>query len=101
MAFKGTPNREGRKKGIPNRTTTEIRESFNLLLSNNLEKLQKDLEELEPFQRIKILLEISKFIIPTLKQTELTTEQSSIFQPIQINFTHREEAEVITFKSNN
>ena len=53
--FRGKINREGRKKGVPNKSTAEIRESFSLLLSNNLEKLQSDLNELEPFQRIKIV----------------------------------------------
>ena len=84
--FRGKINREGRPKGKPNKTTQEIRESFSLLLSNNLEKLQSDLNELEPFQRIKILLELSKFIIPTLKAADITTTENKDFTPVQITF---------------
>jgi hypothetical protein len=92
MAFKGTPNRQGRTKGTLNKSTSEVRESFSLLLSNNLERIQKDLDSLEPFQRVKVLLELSSFIIPKLKQTELTTDQESKgFQPIQINFIDKNE----------
>jgi len=61
----------GRKKGTPNKTTQEIRDKFSLLLSNNIDTLQNDINQLEPKDRIKTLIDISKFVIPTLKATEL------------------------------
>ena len=73
MAF--TENRElasragrlGTRKGVPNRVNHEVRKSFQLLVENNLERLQNDLDELEPKDRIKIILEMAKFILPTLQ----------------------------------
>ena len=62
----------GRQTGTPNRTTTEIREHFQNLISENLEQLNNDLKELEPIQRLKIIIELSKFVVPTLKATDLS-----------------------------
>ena len=64
----------GRSKGTPNKTTSEIREIYKELLENNIERLQDDIDSLDPFNRIKVLLELSRFVIPTLKQSELTKE---------------------------
>jgi hypothetical protein len=65
----GNPN--GRPKGVGNRTTTEIREHFQNLVSENLGQLSDDLKELEPMQRLKIIIELSKFVVPILKATDL------------------------------
>ena len=73
MAF--TENRElasragklGTRKGVGNRVTNEVRKSFKLLIENNLERLQNDLDELEPKDRIKFILEMARFILPTLQ----------------------------------
>jgi hypothetical protein len=61
----------GREKGTPNKTTEEIRERFQLLISDNLEKLQEDLTTLDPDKRLKYIIELSKFVIPTLKATDI------------------------------
>lgn len=76
----------GRKVGTPNKVTNELREKFTLLLEDNIDKLQSDLDLLEPKDRLKTLLEISKFVIPTLKSTELTTDKgNNNFLPVIIN----------------
>jgi len=75
----------GRTKGTPNRNTDEIRQNFQLLIENNLATLENDLKELEPKDRIKAILELSKFVLPTLKATELSTSTDNKFNPILIN----------------
>ncbi|MBU4539386.1 MAG: hypothetical protein L6264_01265 [Weeksellaceae bacterium] len=59
--------------------TSGIRERFQSILNENLEQLTKDLQTLEPKDRIKFLLDISRFVLPTLKSIEskesLTVEQ--------------------------
>lgn len=62
---------KGKPKGAQTKTTKEIREYFKILLSNNLEKLESDIQELEPKERIKIILELSKFVIPTIKSQQI------------------------------
>jgi len=61
----------GRTVGTPNKTTSEIREHFQNLITENLGQLNKDLKELEPLQRLKMIIELSKFVVPTLKATDL------------------------------
>lgn len=94
MAF--TENRElasraGKKstrKGVPNRINHEVRKSFQLLVENNLERLQNDLDELEPKDRIKFILDIAKFILPTLQAVsvdDLREEEIQGFNVLTIN----------------
>lgn len=75
----------GRTKGTPNQTTAEIRQYFQNLVSDNLEQLNDDLKSLEPLQRLKMIIELSKFVVPTLRATELTTTEENGFSPIVIN----------------
>lgn len=75
----------GRTAGTVNKTTAEIREYYQKLVSNNLEQLDNDLKSLEPLQRLKMIVELSKFVVPTLKATELTTTAENGFSPIVIS----------------
>jgi hypothetical protein len=78
----------GRSVGTANRTTAEIRERFQDLISNNLDQLNKDLKSLEPLHRLKMIIELSKFVVPTLKATELTADlENRNFQPITFDFS--------------
>ena len=75
----------GRAKGAQNKTTAELRGHFNSLLDNNFSKLQNDIDQLDPKDRIKTILELAKFVLPTLKATELTTNKPDFgFNPIVI-----------------
>lgn len=50
--------------------TNGIRERFQSILTDHLEQLTNDLQTLEPKDRIKVLLEISRFVLPTLKSID-------------------------------
>ena len=82
----------GRTAGTLNKTTTEIREHYQNLVSNNLEQLDNDLKSLEPLQRLKMIIELSKFVVPTLKATELTTiGTENGFNPITVHIINEDE----------
>ena len=72
MSFKGTPNRNGRKAGIPNKVTTKIRDAFSKLIEDNLEGLENDLKSLKHSDRIKFIIDLASFIVPRLKAIEVT-----------------------------
>ena len=48
----------GRTAGAVNKTTAEIREHYQNLVSNNLEQLDDDLKSLEPLQRLKMIKKV-------------------------------------------
>jgi hypothetical protein len=67
----------GRQKGTPNRTTKEIKEAINLIVSNNIDRLQDDIDSLEPKERIKVICDLLNYTIPKLQsiqQNEVETE---------------------------
>ena len=76
-------NPQGRPKGVPNKTTEQVREAFKELVEGNLEKLKTDIEQLEPKDRIKCVLDITKFILPTLKSTEYKDADNKITKIIR------------------
>jgi hypothetical protein len=76
------------REGIPNRTTNEVRKAFQLLVENNLPKMQKDLDSLEPKDRIKFILDMAKFILPQLQSIsidDLREQEAQGFNVLTIN----------------
>jgi len=73
-APKGQEKKGGRQKGVPNKTTSDVRERFQFLVESNLEQLQSDFEELKPAERVKYTLEMAKFCLPTLKSIDYVGE---------------------------
>lgn len=65
------------RKGKPNAHTSEIRQHFQTLLEENLETLQDDLNNMDPVQRVKVILDMAKFVLPTLRATELSASEKS------------------------
>jgi len=61
----------GRQAGTPNKYVKELRANVQLLVQNNLDKLQEDLDKLKPVDRVKAVTELAKFVLPTLKAVGL------------------------------
>ena len=77
-------NRGGRPVGSKNNATTEIRNKYLQLIENNFEQLEKDIKGMRGTERVKALIEMSKFILPTLKATEMSLSNETKFQAIEI-----------------
>ena len=82
----------GRAKGIPNKTTTEIKEAFQMLLEDNLPTLKRDISSLEPKERVKFMLDLASFIIPKMKAIDVKSENT---ETVFIDFS-----EDISFEEN-
>ena len=76
-------NRKGRTSGSKG-VTTEIRNKYLQLIENNFEQLEQDLQTLKASERVKAIIELSKFILPTLKATEMSLSNETNFQAIEI-----------------
>lgn len=85
-------NRNGRLKGVPNKSTSELKEIFKTLLETNLEQLQKDFEQLKPNERIKFTLQVAEFLIPKMKSTEMVIDSVKEFEPIIIQMGDYEQS---------
>jgi hypothetical protein len=82
-APKGQEKKGGRIKGTPNKENKSIRDAFQLLVENNIEKLQADFDALKEVERIKYTIELAKFCLPTLKAVEMQGEiKTTVRQPI-------------------
>jgi hypothetical protein len=79
----------GRIKGVLNKDTAEIRESFQSLIENNIDILQEDIKALKPIERIKVIIDLAKFVLPTLKAIEYneSTDENGI-KPVTINIIY-------------
>ncbi len=67
------------RKGVPNKSTTEIREAFNQLISSKLPELSNWLDEVaseNPEKALDIIVKFSDFVIPKLQRTEIQAEIS-------------------------
>lgn len=74
---KGHKLAKGRKEGTPNKVTKDIREAYKLLIEANLPNLTKWLERIamkDPERAIRILADLSEYVIPKLARTEHTGE---------------------------
>lgn len=61
----------GRKKGDFNSSTKDIRDKFQQLVEGQLETLEADLKALTAKDRVKAILDLSRFVIPQLRSVEV------------------------------
>jgi hypothetical protein len=93
MAFKGGDeniNREGRPKGVPNKTTKEIREAYQKLTEDNLDRMSIWISQVaseDPAKAMDIMIRLSEYIIPKLARTEVTgNDGEDLFKNIKFQF---------------
>ena len=71
MSFRGTRNNNGRKKGSKNKITATVKDAFAELLEDNIDQMKEDLKELSPKDRLRVLIDLTKFVVPQLKAQEI------------------------------
>lgn len=97
MAFrdKELASRAGKlssRKGVPNRTTQQVRKAFQLLIDDNLEQMQSDLDALTPRDRLRFIIDLSKFILPQLQAVSIDDlRDKDEFRVIIINLKNDED----------
>ena len=97
MAFrnKELASRAGKlstRKGVPNRTTQQVRKAFQLLINDNLDQMQSDLDALTPRDRLRFIIDLSKFILPQLQAVSIEDlREKDEFRVITINLKSDED----------
>ena len=56
----------GRQKGTPNRLTKELRAVLKEALHKELESIDDSLDQLEPKERIEVLIKLMPFVFPKM-----------------------------------
>ena len=83
-------NPKGRTKGLPNKTTGEIREAYQKLVDDNLDNMKEWLErvaEEDPNKALDMMLKLSEYFIPKLARQELTgADGKDLFKDIKFEF---------------
>jgi hypothetical protein len=65
----------GRQKGTPNRMTKELRSILKDILYKEIETIQESLDELEPIERIELLIKLMPYILPKVTSISHTTNE--------------------------
>ena len=73
----------GRTAGTPNVLTNQLRQNIATLLNNNFDKMQQDLNSLQPSNRLHCLIELYKLCLPKLIETN--EAENTNFNPIQVH----------------
>ncbi len=71
----------GRKQGTPNKTTKEIKEAFQTILSNNIDNLDTWLNDIalkNPTKAFEIILKLSEFVLPKLKAIDADIKTNTL-----------------------
>lgn len=80
------------RKGVQNRTTQQVRKAFQLLIDDNLEQMQSDLDALTPRDRLRFIIDLSKFILPQLQAVSIEDlREKDEFRVITINLKSDED----------
>ena len=83
-------NRAGRTPGIPNKTTKHIREAYQKLTEDNLDRMSIWISQVaseDPAKALDIMIRLSEYIIPKLARTEVTgNDGEDLFKNIKFQF---------------
>ncbi|TXG36985.1 hypothetical protein [Seonamhaeicola maritimus] len=64
----------GRKKGTPNKVTSNIREWLEKLINKNRLQIERDIKALEPKERLQILEKFMQYTIPKMQSVQTTVD---------------------------
>jgi hypothetical protein len=73
----GNKETRGRKRGIPNKNSAGVKDNLQLLVESNMLTLDKDLRLLTPKDRVRAIIDLCRFIVPTLKAVEQDVKVSN------------------------
>ncbi|GAB6013378.1 DUF5681 domain-containing protein [Viscerimonas tarda] len=72
----GNPN--GRPKGSPNRTTTEVRQWLSRLIEKNRRQIERDLKAIEPKDRLLILEKFMSYTVPKMQSIQAQVDFNNL-----------------------
>lgn len=80
-----TNNKAGRPKGSKSKVTLSLRAQINDFLAGNFDKFKRDLELLEPRDRINAYIKLLSFGIPTLQSVDSKAEITTKLEKLNVD----------------
>ena len=78
-------NRAGRKAGVPNKSTTELKQAIAAFTSRNAEKIDIWLNEIDdPAKRLDLYFKALEYTMPKLARSEVVGDEKA---PVKIQVT--------------
>ena len=74
---KGHEKMGGREKGTPNKTTSEVREAYRMLVESHQQHFALWLRQVarqDPYKAMDLMIRISEYFIPKLARTDMKHE---------------------------
>tara|TARA_B110000977_G_scaffold85459_1_gene114038 strand:- start:397 stop:645 length:249 start_codon:yes stop_codon:yes gene_type:complete len=65
----------GREKGTPNKLTKELRSVLKEVIYNELENIEERLDELEPKQRLELVVKLMPYVFPKMVSASHTINE--------------------------
>jgi transposase len=73
---KGTQKTGGREKGTPNKVTADIKAWLVSLINKNKRQVEKDLEKLDPKDRLLMFEKLMQYVIPKMQAITPESDQA-------------------------
>ena len=73
-----TNNKNCRPTGTANKITNDLRAKINTIVENNIETIQKDIDSLEPKDRLMIFEKLLKYTLPTLQAQSIEIDMNNL-----------------------
>ena len=73
-----TNNPDGRPVGSQNKINADLRQSINDFLQKNFVEVEKDMQTLQPKDRIKLYIDLLSYSLPKLQSTTLDVDFSQM-----------------------
>jgi hypothetical protein len=81
-------NRAGRTKGTPNKSTTKLRETIELIQNKNLDYIQAHLNDLTLKERLQLNRDLLPFIASKYASVTEVEKDELQFTPIEVKIIH-------------
>ena len=73
-----TNNPDGRPVGSQNKINADLRQSINDFLQKNFVEVEKDMQKLQPKDRVKLYIDLLSYSLPKLQSTTLDIDYSQM-----------------------
>jgi len=74
----------GRQKGTPNKVTSTVKDWLAQLIDNNRKQVERDLKELEPIERLRIIEKLMGYVVPKQQAVSAIVDYDNLTEE-QIN----------------